>query len=206
MSAPSGGGVHAAIVERQPIAGGTFIAVVGPSGAGKDSIIDYARRILVEEPRVHFVRRVVTRLGDPTSEDHDSTDDDAFDRQEAAGAYALSWSSHGLRYGIPVEVDEAVRSGAVVIANLSRGVVAEVRRRYDNSAVVMIGASPEALRERLRGRGRETEGDIALRLARNAGYAAQSLKCETIDNSGPLHHAGDRFLALIRSHLTTRTA
>ena len=205
MSALSGGGVHA-IVERQPIAGGTFIAVVGPSGAGKDSIIDYARRTLVEEPRVHFVRRVVTRPGNPANEDHDSITEDAFDREEAAGAYALSWSSHGLRYGIPVEVDEAVRSGAIAIANLSRGVVAELGRRYENSTVVMIGASPEALRERLQGRGRESDGDIAQRLARNAGYAAQGLSCETIDNSGPLHQAGDAFVAVIRSHLATRKA
>ncbi len=205
MNEPSRSGAEA-LAERRSIPGGTFIAVVGPSGAGKDSVIDYARRNLAGEPGVHFVRRVVTRLGDPANEDHDSISEDAFAMADAAGAYALSWSSHGLCYGIPVEADDAVRSGAIAVANLSRGIVAEVRRRYDNSAVVMINASPEELRQRLQGRGRESDGDIARRLARNSGYGQHSLDCVTIDNSGPLHHAGDAFVALIKSHLATRKA
>ncbi|MGL4406286.1 MAG: phosphonate metabolism protein/1,5-bisphosphokinase (PRPP-forming) PhnN, partial [Notoacmeibacter sp.] len=49
---------------------GIFVAVVGPSGAGKDSILRDAAKVFVSDPLVHFAKRIVTREAN-SSEDHD---------------------------------------------------------------------------------------------------------------------------------------
>src|SRR5690606_17796598 len=83
---------------------GTFVAVVGPSGAGKDSVINFARDKLGDE--VVVVRRVVTRTADGGSEDHDSLSAEAFAAAERGGQFALSWEAHGLNYGLPITLEE----------------------------------------------------------------------------------------------------
>src|SRR5690606_33244326 len=79
---------------------GVFVAVVGPSGAGKDTVMGIARRRLADEPRVHFVRRVITRPAD-TNEDHEPLTAHEFAIRVAGGAVALHWCAHGLSYGLP---------------------------------------------------------------------------------------------------------
>jgi ribose 1,5-bisphosphokinase len=184
-----------------PIGGGAFVAVVGPSGAGKDSVMAYARERLSSEPAVHFVRRVITRPCDPSLEDHDTTSPAAFAAAEAEGAFALSWSSHGLSYGIPVMVDELVRSGAVAVANLSRAALPDLRSRYANAIIAEITASPEVLARRLALRGRETAEEIAARLTRTVTEERRTAPRHVIDNSGPLAEAGERFVDLVRAHI-----
>jgi ribose 1,5-bisphosphokinase len=182
-----------------PIAGGTFVAVVGPSGAGKDSVIAYARERLSGETAVHFVRRVITRPSVPSLEDHDTLSRAAFASTQAAGAFALSWTSHGLSYGIPVAADDEIRSGRVAVANLSRGALAALRGRYANVLVAEITALPEVLGRRLALRGRETAEEIAARLARTVTEDRSAVQRHVIDNSGALAEAGERFVALVLS-------
>lgn len=78
--------------------GGSFVAVVGPSGAGKDTIMDAARVALANDTRFHFVRRIITRPQMPGTEDHDSLDEAAFAKAAGevlcpalAGAWAELW-------------------------------------------------------------------------------------------------------------------
>jgi ribose 1,5-bisphosphokinase len=191
-----------AMLEREqesalPIRNGAFVAVVGPSGAGKDTLIAHAKAALAEEPQVDFVRRVVTRPSDGQTEDHDTLVDAEFVEAEAEGAFALAWEAHGLRYGLPASVDRAIENGQVAVANVSRGALPALRRRYANVAVVEVTADPEILAARLAGRGRESRGEILARLAR-------TVACDTtgpsipLDNSGPKEIAGDKLIAIIR--------
>lgn len=191
-----------ALLEREqgsalPIRNGAFVAVVGPSGAGKDTLIEHAKAALADEPLVDFVKRVITRLSDGQTEDHDTLEDAEFVAAQAEGAFALAWEAHGLRYGLPVGVDRAIENGHVAIANVSRGVLPALRQRYANVAVVEVTADPEILAARLAGRGRESRGEILARLAR-------TISCDTtgssiaLDNSGPKEIAGDRLVAIIR--------
>ncbi|MCV3239650.1 phosphonate metabolism protein/1,5-bisphosphokinase (PRPP-forming) PhnN [Mesorhizobium sp. ZC-5] len=192
-----------ALIEREltsaafPLRGGVFIAVVGPSGAGKDTIIDYARERLDDDSGVEFVRRVITRPSDAGSEDHDTLADAAFDEAEKHGAFALSWPAHGLKYGLPASVDRTIADGRVAIANLSRGALAALRQRYANVAVVEITARHDILAERLSARGRESRGEVLARLARTAPVD-RSADVITIDNSGARDEAGERFLEIVR--------
>jgi ribose 1,5-bisphosphokinase len=192
-----------ALLERElsssfPIRDGVFVAVVGPSGAGKDTLIDYARALFADESRLEFVRRVITRPSDVASEDHDTLADAAFVEAQADGAFAVSWEAHGLRYGLPVDVDWSVASGHVAVANVSRSIVPALRERYANLAIVEITATPEILAERLAARGRESRGEVLARLARSANVTLSGPGVTTIDNSGPRDVAGERFAEVLR--------
>lgn len=199
--------MSSATIERElesggrPMGDGVFVAVVGPSGAGKDTLISYARSRLAGEAGIEFVRRVVTRPSDGATEDHDSLSEEEFGAAEAAGAFALSWRAHGLSYGLPASVDRGVEAGRVMVANLSRAILPEVWGRYGEVVVVVVVAAPEILAGRLAGRGRESAGDTAARLARDAGIDAGTATVVTLDNSGALEIAGERLVALLRKAL-----
>jgi ribose 1,5-bisphosphokinase len=175
---------------------GIFVAVVGPSGVGKDSVIGFARERLVDSGRVVFVRRVVTRAADGGSEDHDSMDLTAFAEAERNGAFALNWNAHGLRYGLPAALERDLAAGRVVVANLSRAVIPDLIEKYPDALVVSVTADREVIAQRLAGRGRETPESIERRLQRSV---ADRLPPSTIiiDNSGSLEQAGMQFVQLL---------
>lgn len=178
---------------------GVFIPVVGPSGAGKDSIMEYARLRLADAPGIHFARRVITRPSDPHSEKHDTHDEAGFLAAERAGGFALSWRSHGLFYGIPVQVEERLQRGEVVIANLSRASVEHAAARFKKVRPVLLKVSQKTLAARLAARGRETEDQITARLARSDESTGLEDRCHVIDNDGTLEEAGEKFVAFLRS-------
>src|SRR4051794_8643592 len=100
---------------------GAFVAVIGPSGAGKDTVMDSARAELADRGSAFvFPRRLITRPIGP-GEDHVPVGDADFTRIERDGGFALSWRAHGLSYGVPIAVVDSVRSGDVVVMNISRG-------------------------------------------------------------------------------------
>lgn len=175
---------------------GAFVAVVGPSGVGKDSLIGFARTRLEPTGRVVFVRRVVTRQADGGSEDHDSLDAEAFAAAEQQGAFALSWDAHGLRYGLPIGLERDLQAGRVVVANLSRRVIPALLERYPDALVVLVTADRDIIEKRLAGRGRESAESIRTRLDRRVG---ERLPVSTvqIDNSGALETAGTQFVRLL---------
>ena len=173
---------------------GCFVAVVGPSGAGKDTIMDAARVALAGDTRFHFVRRIITRPQMPGTEDHDSLDEAEFAKSAGEGAFALHWQAHGLSYGLPKSLEDEIADGGVVIANVSRRVLGDIRRLYPSRSVVMITARPEVLAERLASRGRESRDEIALRLAREVSIDDGAGDVVTIDNSGDVRVSTAAFL------------
>ncbi len=180
------------------IENGVFVAVVGPSGAGKDTIIDYARAALRDESGFHFVRRVVTRPSSVDAEDHDTLSEEAFAKALQSGAFSHQWEAHGLCYGLPKSVHDEIRLGAVAIANVSRGIIPALRKTYANFAVVHITASHEVLAKRLAARGRESAEEIQRRLMRAGANPCDPSDAIMIDNSDEVARAGDEFVTLLR--------
>jgi phosphonate metabolism protein PhnN/1,5-bisphosphokinase (PRPP-forming) len=168
-----------------------LVLVVGPSGAGKDTLLNAARRALAGDARFRFVRRVITRPADPAGEDHEPVTDADF----AARDFALQWQAHGLRYGIPADVAHDAASGVVMVANVSRGVIDEAATRFP-VRVIEVTAPPRILAERLAARGRETAADIAARLARTVPLP-YNVVVETVFNDASPEIGAERFLAAL---------
>lgn len=145
--------------------------VVGPSGAGKDTLLDGARQVLSGQTRFRFVRRMITRPPQPGMEDNDYVDPDTFRQMRAMGRFALCWEAHGLCYGIPADIADTLRDGGVVVASVSRGVLADAAARYP-TRIVEIVAPPDILAARLAARGREGAADVTARLARTVPLPA----------------------------------
>lgn len=180
-----------------------LILVVGNSGAGKDTLLDAGRAALAGDARFRFVRRDITRPAEAGGEDHRAVGAEDFAACEASGAYALSWAAHGLRYGIPADIAADLAAGRVVVANVSRGVVAEAVRRF--SVLVLEITAPPAIRAaRLAARGREAAGDIAGRLSREMALPA-GVDVVTVRNDGTAAEGVEVMLAaLIRAAQSVR--
>lgn len=173
---------------------GVLHLVVGPSGAGKDALIDAAR---TARPDILFPTRVVTRPADAGGETHDAADAAAFTARAAAGDFALSWAAHGLSYGVPRAIEAALAEGRHVVVNVSRATIPEARARYAPLRILRIDA-PEAVRAaRIAGRGRETGAEAASRLARALPCPVEGPDVAVLDNGGDLGDARAAFLAAL---------
>lgn len=177
---------------------GRLIYVMGPSGAGKDTLLRHAREQLNPQ-RVVFAQRHITR---PLSQDAKGSDErhiplseHEFDNKRQQGFFAMHWQSHGLRYGISAAINDDLLQGRTVVVNGSRAYLPKALRRYPHMLPVLISASPEVLRARLYARGRESGPDLEERI--EGASLAVDVPCAYVDNSGPLESALEKLLTLI---------
>lgn len=178
---------------------GRLIYVMGPSGAGKDTLLEFARARLAGS-RVLFAHRYITRTADAGGENHVHLSDDEFDTRAALGLFALAWQGNQLRYGIGIEIDEWLARGCTVVVNGSRGHLADALERYPSLEVVLIDAHPTVLAARLNARGRESADQVQARLARRVSLdVPQGVTMRTIDNSGMLEDAARALLDLLET-------
>jgi len=168
---------------------GRLIFLIGPSGSGKDSLIDAAREQLTAAG-VKIARRIITRSAEAKGEAAQGVTAQQFEAMRAQGAFAMHWQANGLSYGIAQHVDQWLEAGSAVLVNGSRAYLAEARRRYPDLLAVLIDVKPQVLRQRLLARGRETPDEIEQRLARNAGLQAfDDPAVHVLDNSTTLEAA-----------------
>jgi ribose 1,5-bisphosphokinase len=178
---------------------GRLVYVIGPSGAGKDSIIGYARQRLGADRHV-FARRYITRPADSGGEDHIAITQADFEQDCNAGRFALSWRGNGHGYGVSTEIDLWLDCGRHVILNGSRGYLSNAAGRYPNLLPVLIAIDPAVLMQRLAARGRETAAEIEARIQRALELdAIDHPKLTVIANNGPLAEAGEAFVTLLES-------
>jgi ribose 1,5-bisphosphokinase len=175
---------------------GRFIVVVGPSGAGKDTLLGLARAACADDGKVVFPRRVVTREAS-ASEDNVQVTLDAFRQARARADFALHWEAHGHCYALPRAIDDDIRAGRTVVANLSRTVVDAIRRGYADVTVVLITAPPERLSRRLAARARSSDGEIESRLSRVVDDVATAPDV-TITNVGSVEGHARELVEIIK--------
>ena len=179
---------------------GVWVFVCGASGAGKDSVMAWAKQRLAERPDIVFSRRVVTREAQPGAEDTPVTPAQ-FDALRLSGGLSWHWQAHGLRYGIDAHYASAVQEGRVVVVNGSREHVQGLAADGD-IRVVQILAEPQQLANRLEQRGRDDPQAVHTRLTRNARF--EGLRAHyTVYNHGALADAGERLLAYLTDGLNT---
>lgn len=176
-----------------------LIAVVGPSGVGKDSVM----AALAARAGFRLVRRVITRREGAGGEVFERVAEAEFRHRQARGDFALSWQAHGLHYGIPADLDALRRDGPGVLVNLSRGVLLEAQAVFAPLVVLSLSAAPEVLAARLAARGREGAADRARRLSRAGTPLPEGLDTViAVDNSGAL----DQTVAAILARLQPESA
>lgn len=168
---------------------GQLIAVVGPSGVGKDTIM---QTLKAQCQDIELAKRVITRPDDAGGEDFIGVSQEEFAQQKAAGDFALDWVAHGLSYGVPKLIEEYLHAGRTVLFNGSRAALPLAEEIYPNLKIIMILASQETLAKRLADRGRETERDIQNRLKRASYKAPAGKNVVMISNDGELQHAVDQ--------------
>lgn len=184
---------------------GRLIYLMGPSGSGKDTILQGLCRLM--GPDAYLAPRLITRPETHTERGALSVTQAEFLRLERSGGLAMSWRANGLAYGVPVNIDERLSAGCDVLLNGSRGYLPQARMRYGGLLPVLLTVDAETLRRRLVARGREGPDQIRERLSRNAGYAALTdpagaSAIMALDNSGPVE---DAIQALYHYLIHTRT-
>src|SRR4051794_14172350 len=150
---------------------GKLVLVVGPSGAGKDTLLGLAKAACADDGKIVFPRRVITRQASE-SEDNEEVSAGTFQESLARDEYAMHWEAHGHRYALSRAIDDEIRAGHAVVANVSRTIIADMRQAYASVLVISITAPPNVLAERIAMRARGSDGKIEQRLNRTIDAAA----------------------------------
>ncbi|WP_204115332.1 phosphonate metabolism protein/1,5-bisphosphokinase (PRPP-forming) PhnN [Shimia biformata] len=174
---------------------GRILAVVGPSGVGKDTVM---AAVAARLPSVTLARRTITRPETAGGEAFEGVTKPEFEDRLARGSFALCWQAHGLHYGIGLDQFAPAQAGGTVLFNGSRAALAQAVATFPTLQVLHIIARPEVLAERLAGRGRESADQIANRLSRRTAPFPDGVPVHEIDNSGRLEDAVSAILVRLQ--------
>jgi guanylate kinase len=148
---------------------GSVFVISAPSGAGKHTIL---RHVMERDPNLEYCISATTRP--PRPGEIDGKDSYFMDRTEIMHRVEadefVEWAQvHGRLYGtLRSELTRRLTSGKDVLLELDvQGMRNFTAARNDAVSVFVMAPSLDALEERLRARGANTEEDLALRL-RNA--------------------------------------
>ena len=174
--------------------------IIGASGAGKDTLMNYARTRINGSNQVIFAHRYITRPAFTGNENHIYLNTDEFKARINANLFAMYWESHGQYYGIGSEINNWIESGFKVIVNGSRQYLTVAKQLFPDMTVVLIDASPETISLRLASRGRENAVEIKKRIERTLEIEADLQNCILIRNDGAIEDAGDELIKVISSN------
>ncbi|MDB5775720.1 MAG: hypothetical protein JWP38_1853 [Herbaspirillum sp.] len=185
-----------------PAAGRLFF-VVGPSGVGKDSLLQWVKNQLSEEAGPIFARRSITRAAH-ASEAHEPMTQEAFLQAAQTGHFSMRWQANDTSYGIRRGIEAELKAGRDVIVNGSREYIPQLRELFPDAQILWIAADPAAIRQRIESRSRETGAALEKRLLRVTEFNARQADGVThIDNSGPLEIAGQRLLEILQGRTSS---
>lgn len=156
-----------ATVHPCPISG-KLIVLTGPSGVGKGTLV---RSLLEHHPELYLSVSVTTRpprAGEIESKDYYFVSRNQFEQMVAQGEL-LEWAEFaGNYYGTPRKpVEEKVCEGRTVILEIELDGARQIRDSFPHATRIFImPPSIQALEQRLRGRGQDSDEAIARRLCR----------------------------------------
>lgn len=174
--------------------------LMGPSGSGKDALIQWAKQHFAIDENLVFAHRYITRPID-LNENHIALKETEFLTRKRAGLFALTWQSHQLHYGIGIEIDTWLSQGHHVLVNGSRAHLEYAKQRYANLVPILIEVDTEILAQRLQTRGRESMQQIEQRLARNQEFHAVNDDIFVLHNNNSLNEAGHCLVDFLLHHM-----
>lgn len=167
---------------------GRLVLMVGPSGAGKDTLLRLAQAACADDRDIVFPRRIVTRESS-ADEDNIAVTSDEFRRAREQGDFAVHWDAHGHSYALPLDIHDDIRAGRTVVANVSRTVIGALRQAYANVVVVAVTAPLDVLAARLAARARHSDGNIAERLTRSVDDVSAHADVTILNAGSPEYHS-----------------
>ena len=187
---------------------GNLFYIIGGSGAGKDSLIDYAKNHLSDNSSIEFVRRYVTRPSNAGGENHFALTKEDFLQYKDKEYFVMDWFSHNTYYGIGTEINCWLSKSISVVMNGSRAYLSEAINKYPDIIPILISVDPLILSERLCSRGRESYDEIQKRIAQAVELesTAEHPNMITIENNASLEEAGDHLLSVITNKLSNKCA
>lgn len=178
---------------------GRLFYLIGPSGAGKDALLTYARQQIGGSLPILFAHRYITRSSQAGGENHVALTEVEFNQRHQLGLFALSWQSHHCWYGIGVEIEAWMRAGVDVVVNGSREHLSVASQRFAQLRVILVEASAPIIRQRLLERGRESTEEIQARIEHNQQLPPiQHPNLQILNNDSPLAEAGAAFIAMLK--------
>ena len=172
----------------------TLFLVVGPSGVGKDVLIEAARAEFSHDENWLFPERIIDRPQDQDDEPHRIVTAADFEQRQSDGEFALSWAAHGHHYAIPKLMENAILQGKNVVSNVSRTVIDSARSRYRPLRVIVVTAPTDILAQRLAARGRETTNEIDERLHHAFDHMPDGPDITVVINDGTILQGTQRFI------------
>ena len=183
--------------DQKKVYAGWLILVVGNSGSGKDSIMKGVKEKFPSElKKLCLTQRFITRPPSDTEDNFAVTPED-FKKMSLQGRFALEWNIYGLDYGVPIEIDDWMRKGHLVLVNVSRSIVKKARDIYQNILVVFIEVPFEITLKRIKERAREREEKLEERIQRAKKNQSFPEADFIVDNSGDLEDAINKFLSYL---------
>lgn len=180
--------------------------MTGPSGVGKGTLI---RELMARVPGLCLSVSATTREprpGEVDGRDYHFLTPEEFARRAEAGDFLEHATFSGNRYGtLRSEVERTLRSGRSLVLEIEVQGARQVRAVMGDEAVLIFIAPPDpkVLRERLAGRGTDSEEAIARRLetAKQELEAQQEFKHVIVNDD--LDRATEELVRIVRSELST---
>lgn len=145
---------------------GRLVILSGPSGVGKDTVINAWREL---DPRVERVVAYTTRAprpGETNGVDYHFVSVETFHRMAETGEF-LEWKQvHGNFYATPLkDMETMLAEGKIAILKIDvQGALSAMKLRPDADTVFILPPSFEALEARMRGRAQDSDAVIEKRL------------------------------------------
>ncbi|MGV2828882.1 guanylate kinase [Myxosarcina sp. GI1(2024)] len=145
---------------------GKLIAIVGPSGVGKGTIV---RSLQQRHPEIYLSVSATTRQprpGEVEGKDYYFLSKSEFEEAIAAGEF-LEWAKYAENYyGTPkTKVAEQIERGKLVLLEIELAGAREIAQSFPNALrIFILPPSLEELERRIRNRGKNSEESIAKRL------------------------------------------
>jgi ribose 1,5-bisphosphokinase len=177
---------------------GTLYLIIGNSGSGKDSLIQW---VLKKWPSTKIAplvpKRVITRPPSPTTEEYESVSESEFQKMSEEGAFSLQWRSYQIFYGVRTEINDTLATGRSILVNVSRQIVESTRSRFPHVCIIFIRVPFKITEARIRSRSREHDVELEARLQRARENQDFPTADYIIDNSGDLEAAGSQLLKFL---------
>lgn len=168
-----------------------LIYTMGPSGAGKDSLLAWLKTRLHPQAPIHFARRTIDRPVQLGGELHESVDASMFKHLRDQGIFSMHWTANGLQYGIRHTELDGLRRDQWVMVNGSRAYLPHALLQFPGMTILHITAGAKVLRSRLLARQRESLAMVEARVQRAIAFQApQNCRMLEIHNETSLDAAG----------------